>query len=159
MRPLFRQFAPPVLRTSWLKKQTCQRNRRERPVCRSAPERTELFPIIPENVPHCHSDGRVSGVEESTTLVKEPTQDKACHLGRFLNSLSLPRNDMSGGGSGQPHGLYSLRCLAMNHRRYIAYTVRRNGCSGGNLPPLAVRPLVVHLNLLRLNRKRMSFRP
>ena len=23
----------------------------------------------------------------------------------------------------------------MNHRRYIAYTVARNGCSGGNLPP------------------------
>ena len=23
----------------------------------------------------------------------------------------------------------------MNHRRYIAYTVVRNGCSGGNLPP------------------------
>ena len=24
---------------------------------------------------------------------------------------------------------------SMNHRRYIAYTVARNGCSGGNLPP------------------------
>ena len=28
----------------------------------------------------------------------------------------------------QPHRLYSKRCLAMNHRRYIAFTVRRNDC-------------------------------
>ena len=26
----------------------------------------------------------------------------------------------------------------MNHRRYIAYSVRRTGCSGGNLPPSGV---------------------
>ena len=58
-----------------------------------------------------------------------------------------------------PHRLYSLRCLAMNHRRYIAYSVRRTGCSGGNLPPLAVRPVVGHLDLLQSNQKRLSFRP
>ena len=40
-----------------------------------------------------------SGVEESTTLEKKPTQDKIRNLGRFLDSLSLPRNDISGGGS------------------------------------------------------------
>ena len=70
--------------------------------------------------PVCHSDRSVSGVEESTTLEKEPTQDKTCNLGRFLDSHSLPRNDISGGGSVQPHRLYLSRCMAMNHRRYIA---------------------------------------
>ena len=35
----------------------------------------------------CHSDRSVSGVEESTTWDNEPTQDKACYLGRFLDSL------------------------------------------------------------------------
>ena len=29
----------------------------------------------------------VSGVEESTTLVNEPTQNKTCYSGRFLDSL------------------------------------------------------------------------
>ena len=38
-----------------------------------------------------------SGVEESSTLDNEPTQEKTCNSGRFLDSLSLPRNDMSGG--------------------------------------------------------------
>ena len=37
----------------------------------------------------CHSDRSVSGVEESTTLENEPPQDKACYLGRFLDSVSL----------------------------------------------------------------------
>ena len=95
----------------------------------------------------CHSDGRISGVEESTTLEYEPPQDKASNSGRFLDSHLLSRNDMLVGGSVQlnrlyterggrqiaaptdtlmggtihPHGLYSLRCLAMNHRRYIAW--------------------------------------
>ena len=65
-----------------------QRNRRERPVCRSAPERTEPLPKILENVPTlCHSDRSVSGVEESTTLDNEPPQDKICNSGRFLDSL------------------------------------------------------------------------
>ena len=49
---------------------------------------------------------------------------------------------MPGGGFVQPNRLYLQRGqplagagVAMNHRRYIAYTVVRNGCSGGNLPP------------------------
>ena len=49
---------------------------------------------------------------------------------------------MSGGISIQPHRLYSPRSqplagagVALGQRRYIAYTVVRNGCSGGNLPP------------------------
>ena len=76
-------------------------------------------------------------------LEKKPTQDKICNLVRFLDSLSLPRNDMSGGGAPFcPHGLYSLRSMvvlraanqnlliagdnhtlipSMNHRRYIAW--------------------------------------
>ena len=57
-------------------------------MCRSAPERTELLPIILKNVPpFCHSDRSASGVEESTTLENEPTQDKTSNLGRFLDSL------------------------------------------------------------------------
>ena len=74
------------------------------------PERAELFPIIPENVPHfCHSDGRVSGVEESTTLLKEPTQDKACYSGRFLGSLRSLGMTCRGAVPFCPHGLYSKR--------------------------------------------------
>ena len=53
-----------------------------------APERTELLPMKNGNVPPlCHSDGRASGVEESTTLDNEPPQDKPSYLGRFLDSL------------------------------------------------------------------------
>ena len=47
------------------------------------------------------------------------------------------------------YGLYSFRCLAMNHRRYIACTIycvvpfTRTGCirnvAGGRLPPLHAR--------------------
>ena len=45
----------------------------------------------------------------------------------------------------------------MNHRRYIAYTVARNGCSGGNLPPTGPKAgVVVHLYLYRLTQKRLS---
>ena len=39
--------------------------------------------------PFCHSDRSVSGVEESTTWDKEPTQDKTCYSGRFLDSLGM----------------------------------------------------------------------
>ena len=61
---------------------------RERPMCRSARERTGLLPIKTRNVPLlCHSDRSVSGVEESTTWEKEPTQGKICHLSGFLGSL------------------------------------------------------------------------
>ena len=34
----------------------------------------------------------------------------------------------------QSRGLYSLRCMAMNHRRYIGCTVGRSGGSSDNLP-------------------------
>ena len=61
----------------------------------------------------------VSGVEESTTLEDEPPQDKACCLGRFLGSLPFARNDMSEVVPFSPHRLYSLRSVAMGHRRYI----------------------------------------
>ena len=37
--------------------------------------------------PLCHSDRSASGVEESTVLDNEPTQNKICHLRRFLDSL------------------------------------------------------------------------
>ena len=94
-----------------------------------------------------------SGVEESTTLGEKPTQDKTCNLGRFLDSLSLPRNDISVGGFVFLHGFYSLRCMAMNHRRYIGCTVywvipfNHTGCirnvAGGRLPPLRTHRGVV----------------
>ena len=91
--------------------------------------------------PFCHSDRSVSGVEESTTLVKEPTQDKTCCLGRFLDSHSFARNDMPGGGSvlstrvifGALLGDESspLHCVVpFNRTGYI-----RN-VAGGRLPPL-----------------------
>ena len=79
--------APPVLRTPQLKTTTRQLNRRERPMCRSARRRTELLPIIQKTPPVCHSDRSASGVEESTTWQKVPTQGKICHSGRFLDSL------------------------------------------------------------------------
>ena len=103
-----------------------------------------------------------SGVEESTTLEDGPTQDKTSYSGRFLDSHSLPRNDMSGGwfhsttgvvfgASPERHigrslrfrwkvlpfnraGLYSKRCLAMNHRRYIAWYHSTAGVLFGTLP-------------------------
>ena len=94
----------------WTKESTYQRNRRERPMCRSAPERTELFPIIPENVPHfCHSDRSVSGVEESTTLEEGLTQDKICNLGRFLDSLHSLGMTCRGVVLFCLHGLYPQR--------------------------------------------------
>ena len=50
---------------------------------------------IRNNVPpFCHSDRSVSGVEESTTWQKAPTQGKICYSGRFLGSLPFARNDM-----------------------------------------------------------------
>ena len=61
------------------------------------PDWTEVFSIKTRNVPICHSDRSVSGVEESTTLEKELPQDITSNFGRFLDSHSLPRNDMSGG--------------------------------------------------------------
>ena len=59
------------------------------------------------HVPHfCHSDRSASGVEESTTLVKEPTQDKICYSGRFLDSFhSL--------------GMTYRRGVPFNHTGYI----------------------------------------
>ena len=80
-------------------------------------------------------------------------------LGKIPRLAALARNDMSicgliqphrlypksggrqvaaptvsqAGDTVQPHGLYSECGMAMNHRRYIAYSVRRTGCSGGNL--------------------------
>ena len=53
------------------------------------PATLRIQPVwISGTTPHvCHSDRSVSGVEESTTLVNEPTQNKTCYSGRFLDSL------------------------------------------------------------------------
>ena len=75
------------------------------------PERTEPLPKKSATSPIYHSDRSASGVEESTTWDDEPPQDKTCYLGRFLDSHSFARNDMSGGGTIQPHRLYSGRSL------------------------------------------------
>ena len=42
-------------------------------------------------------------------MEKEPPQDKICNSGRFLDSHSFARNDMSVGSSGCPQELYSER--------------------------------------------------
>ena len=80
-----------------------------------------------KRLPLCHSDRSVSGVEESTTLRKEPPQDKTCCLGRFLGSLcSL---GMTCGG-----------VVPFNRTGY-----KRN-VAGGRLPPLRSRWGVVPFN-------------
>ena len=88
---------------------------------------------IRRNVPtFCHSDRSVSGVEKSTTLLKEPTQGKICNSGRFLDSLLLARNDMPGGGCIQPYGLHSLR-TGTAHRPFP--TVSLGGCTSAPIVP------------------------
>ena len=94
-----RNAAPPVLRTPRLKTSTNQRNRRERPMCRSARERTELLPIKTRHVPP-YVIPTVAQAEwrNPPRGRKVPTQGKICYLGRFLDSVhSLARNDMIGG--------------------------------------------------------------
>ena len=72
------------------------------------------------------------------------------------------------GDSIHPHRLYSLRCLAMNHRRYIGYTIYRvisfnqtgylRNVAGGRLPPLHCIPLRLWRTFafIHLAQKRMS---
>ena len=101
--------------------------------------------------PSCHSDRSASGVEESTTWQKVPTQGIICNLSGFLDSLPFARNDISGGGTIHRHRLYSSRCqplagagVAMNHRRYSGCTMYRvipfnptgytSNVAGGRLP-------------------------
>ena len=60
---------------------------------------------------------------ESRNLLKLqffPCVGYCCSLSGFLH-FACVRNDMSVGGSVRPHRFYSLRCMAMNHRRYIAW--------------------------------------
>ena len=81
---------------------------------------------IRRNVPtFCHSDRSVSGVEESTTLVKEPTQGKICNSRRFLGSL---------------------RSLGMTYRYVIPFnhTGYNRNVAGGRLPPLHTQPLCAY---------------
>ena len=90
----------------------------------------------------------VSGVEESTTWDNEPPQDKNCHMGRFLDCA---RNDMSGGGTVQPNGLYFQRSQPLPGLDGVGSTPLHcfvygvlpftgTGCiryvAGGRLPPL-----------------------
>ena len=93
----------------------------ERPVCRSGDVAKTTCVGKQNHLSDMSFRPERSGVEESTTLEDGPTQDKACYLSRFLDSHSFARNDMSICDSIQPHGLYSGRCMAMNHRRYIAW--------------------------------------
>ena len=79
-------------------------------MCRSAPGRTELLPKKPDTFPpFCHSDRSVSGVEESTTWQKVPTQGKICHSGRFLDSLRSLGMTCRGAVPVYLHRLYSPR--------------------------------------------------
>ena len=173
-----------VFKPRRLKKQTCQRNRRERPVCRSGgvPDRTasglngvphdtvqKLPPVgklarpwarlmrLPRgSVKHCGNNRRIrrnvvpmsfrpqrqrsGGIFPSS--INNLRKVKLATWEDPSTSFHFGRDDMSGGGAIQPHGLYSLRCMvvlraanqnlliaggnhtlipSMNHRRYIAY--------------------------------------
>ena len=101
--------------------------------------------------PFCHSDRSVSGVEESTTLVKEPTQDKTCCLGRFLDSHSFARNDMPGGGSVlSTRVIFGALLGDESSPLHCVVPFNRTGCirdvAGGRLPPLHARRRVVSFN-------------
>ena len=81
----------------WLNGTTYQRTRRERPMCRSAPVRTELLPIKPDMSP--------TFVIPTVALAEwrnpprgrmNHQKDKTCCLGRFLGSLPFARNDITG---------------------------------------------------------------
>ena len=96
---------------------------------------------IRRNVPPlCHSDRSASGVEESTTLENEPTQDETCHSGRFLDSHSFARNDMSGVVPFCQHRLYLPRS-GTAHRPFP--TVSLKGSASATVVPtmLAALPL------------------
>ena len=149
------------------------------------PERTELFPKIPEpenteqklphrgswqgvaltdegsgatwNIaktmgesvetsPHCHSDRSASGVEESTTWQNEPTQDKTCHLGRFLDSLRS-RNDIIDGWFHFVHTGYN--CHAPE--RHIGRSPHT--LTGGYIWTTSVAPIIVNCPLSIVNSK------
>ena len=43
--------------------------------------------------------------------------------GRYRNGTQAVPYGHAGGGTVHPHGLYSLRCMAMNHRRYIGFCI------------------------------------
>ena len=61
-------------------------------ICRQPAARPESWYIRIRNSQTrnaCHSDRSASGVEGSTTWDNEPPQDKTCHSGRFLDSVSL----------------------------------------------------------------------
>ena len=79
----------------------------------------------------CHSDRSVSGVEESTTWDDEPPQDKICCLRRFLDSVSLARNDMPGGGF-----VLSTRVI------FATVPAPRRGWSGDESSPLHWVPYI-----------------
>ena len=100
----------------------------------------------------CHSDRSVSGVEESTTLVKKPAQGKACNLGRFLDSLSLPRNDMSGGGF-----VLSPRVIIATFPERPVWMNGITQCSGDDSSPCNVA-IITYVDT-RNSPSDMSFRP
>ena len=108
-----RNMVPPTVAAA-----TCRHPaRRAGIVVRSYPQQSN------QNV--CHSDRSVSGVEESTTWDDEPPQDKICCLRRFLDSVSLARNDMPGGGF-----VLSTRVI------FATVPAPRRGCSGDESSPL-----------------------
>ena len=119
-----------------MKESTNRRNRRERPACRSAPERTEPLPIIPENVPpYVIPTGAQAEWRNLLKLQALPYAGYLCYLGRFLHSADAtvgmtyvfslvvtnsniqrvalrPWRQIAAAtlrGSIHPHGFYSLR--------------------------------------------------
>ena len=101
-RGRIRKNAPPytpVFGTPRLKTPAHQRNRRERPMCRSTPERTE--PVTDKNQTRPRYVIPTVAQAEWRNPPRGrnvPTQGEICYLGRFLDSVSLyARNDIIGG--------------------------------------------------------------
>ena len=107
-RRIHRNATPytPVLRILRLKTSTYQRNRRERPMCRSAPESTEPLPMKNRNAPHCVIPTAAQAEWRNPPRGRKvPPQGKICHLGRFLTPFHYARNDMPGVVLFYPQGL------------------------------------------------------
>ncbi len=92
-------------------------------MCRSARLRTKPLPIKPETSPHCviPTVAQAEWRNPPRWIMNHHKIKLATQEDSSTRILRSPRNDMSGGGSVHPHGLYLPRCLAMNHRRCIAW--------------------------------------
>ena len=121
LRPLFLRYKTSVFEPHPVKRQPYQRIRRERPMCRSAAERTEPLPIKTRHVPH-HVIPTVALAEWRNPPRKIKNQRKIKQATREDSSTPFysARNDMSVGGSVCPHKLYLSR-NGTAHRPFPTY--------------------------------------